>query len=140
MSMAYIIDVPSAVTALAMKQNGDLLVGSGAYSNATTFFKPVEKISDDGTVRMYSQSSTRVARAVKSLGAEISSIRCPKPGGPQSGQWFCASGTRVLMFSLTSEKMILAAQDASTSLTLGEDEEDVLNEVSARCFRMGSWL
>lgn len=135
MSMTYSIDVPSAVTSLAMMGNGDLLVGSGAYSYAKTLSKDVDKISDDGTVRMYSQPSTRVAQAVKSLGAEVSSICCPKPGGRQSEQWFCASGTRVLGFPQTSNKMILTAQDASTSFALGEDEEDVLNEVSAQCFR-----
>ncbi|KAI0729930.1 WD40 repeat-like protein [Fomitopsis betulina] len=111
MSLSRSIDVPSAVTALALVEDGDLLVGS-----------------DDGIVRIYSRSSTRVTRAVKSLGDEISSICCCKPRG-RPGVWCCASGTRVWGFSQTSEKMILTAQDAFTSLTLGQEEEDVLNEI-----------
>lgn len=82
-------------------------------------------------MRIYSQLSTRVTRAIKSLGAEISSICCSKPGGRQPEYWYCASGTRVFGFSQLSDKMILTKQDALTSFTLGEDEEDVLNEVSA---------
>lgn len=135
MSLTYSIGVPSAVTTLALIENGDLLVGSGAYPSPSSLFGHIEQISDDGTVRMYSPSSTKVTRAVKSLGAELSSVCCCKPGGRQSGQWFCASGTRVFGFPQTPEKIILTSQDVSASFVLGEDEEDVLNEVSAQCLR-----
>ena len=77
---------------------------------------------------MYSQSSTKVTQAVKSLGAEVSSICCCKLGGRQSGQWYCASGTRVLGFPDASDKMILTVQDAIASFPLGEDEEDELDD------------
>lgn len=109
-----------------------------AYSVAAT---------DDGSLRVYELPSTRVARAVRSLGHEVSSIVCSKGrNGDKLGTVWVASGTRVrlthpatmhqisicsqaLLFDFASPKLVLSPEDAISVLELGEDAEDVLNEV-----------
>ncbi|KZT71304.1 hypothetical protein DAEQUDRAFT_666305 [Daedalea quercina L-15889] len=111
-------------------QDSVLLVGCGAWRSVFELRSEwLRGPLEDGTVRMYSPSSTKVARAIKSLGAEISSICHSKPGGRQLAQSYFASGTKIFGFPQACNKMILIAQDASVSFALGEDDEDVLNEV-----------
>ncbi|KAI0780674.1 WD40 repeat-like protein [Trametes elegans] len=110
------IKVPSAVSALFLGREDTLCVGSVT-------------VPDDGSVRWYTLPSGKVTRAVKPLGEEISSIVFSKAKkGEQNNVWV-ASGRKVFCFPSESQKIILSAEDASHSIDLGEDEEDLLNEL-----------
>ena len=85
---------------------------------------------DDGTVRVYTLPSANVVKAIRGLGHDVSSVVwLHSPSDSDSGSLWVASGSKAHRFALQSEKMILSAADASGILELGEDEEDVLNEV-----------
>ncbi|KAI0748517.1 WD40 repeat-like protein [Daedaleopsis nitida] len=131
------IAVPSPVSALALGPDNTLCVGSGAQkyyqilSHAKSRLMNLYYAPDDGSVRWYHLPSTKVSRAIKSLGAEISSIAwlTTKKDDPEA-VWI-ACGRNALRFPASSaQKMIMTAADASPSLVLGEDEDDVLNELS----------
>ncbi|OSD08594.1 WD40 repeat-like protein [Trametes coccinea BRFM310] len=107
------IQVPSAVSALSFSPQEVLCVGS-----------------DDGSVRWYNLPSTKVSRAIKSLGDEISSIVWSQPKKDHPTSVWVASGPKLFAFPAETQKMIVSAADASCSLLVGEDDEDVLNELS----------
>ena len=89
--------------------------------------------SDDGTVRFYTLPSPNVTKAIRGLEHDVSSIVwLQSPSESDAGAIWVASGPKAHRFVLQSDKMILMVADASTSLELGEDEEDVLNEVRSR--------
>ncbi|KAJ7063495.1 hypothetical protein C8F01DRAFT_1055844 [Mycena amicta] len=79
--------------------------------------------SDDGSLRVYT-SDAKVARGIRGLPTEISSIAC----SPNGNVWL-ACGRSVYAFSMDSQKLVQTVVDATTVLELGEDEDDVLNEV-----------
>lgn len=110
-------------------------------------------LSDDGTLRVYDLSSSKVLKAVRGLGSEVSAIACFKRTGSDLRDVWLACGRRVsiescngspiqvldvaqaLCFQMDSPKMILTADDALETLELGESEEDELNEVILKtCF------
>lgn len=103
--------------------------------------------SDDGTIRIYQPPEIRVAKAIRGLGAEISSIACSTEPeselgivwlacgkrvcfSPHHWQTFPSCGFKIISFDMTGPKMILSLSDASTIFDISEDDEDVLNEVS----------
>ncbi|KAI1794615.1 WD40-repeat-containing domain protein [Ganoderma leucocontextum] len=106
------IAVPSPVSALSLGPGGSLIVGSA-----------------DGSVRWYMLPSTKVVKAIKSVGEEIASIAWLFPKTEPAAIWV-ASGRRALSFASDSPKMINTAQDAIAVLDIGEDDDDVLNELS----------
>jgi len=114
MSLEVAISVPSAVSSLAFTSSGLLCAGS-----------------DDGTLRLYCLPSSKVYKALRSIGTEISSIVCATSRASDTEEIWLASGRRAFSFQLKSEKLILSLDDASNVLELGEDEEDVLNEVTS---------
>ncbi|KAI9057917.1 WD40 repeat-like protein [Trametes sanguinea] len=115
--MAYALEatiqVPSAVSALSFGPQEVLCVGS-----------------DDGSVRWYGLPSTKVSKAIKSLGDEVSSILWTQPRKDHPASIWIASGSKVFAFPAESQKIIMNATDASCCLVVGEDDEDVLNELS----------
>ncbi|KZT09649.1 WD40 repeat-like protein [Laetiporus sulphureus 93-53] len=107
------IRVPSAASALAFSNHGSLCVGS-----------------DDGTLRFYELPGEKVVRAVRALGSEVSCVACKKTRDGAPIEVWAASGRRVVAFPVRRDKMIMTEGDATCVLELGEDEDDVLNELS----------
>ncbi|KAG0696916.1 WD40-repeat-containing domain protein [Suillus ampliporus] len=86
--------------------------------------------SDDGSVRVYNQETLKVVKAIRGLG-EVSSVVCRishNAGG--LGDIWVASDRHALSFTMDTEKMILVQADATLTLELGADNDDVLNELS----------
>lgn len=84
--------------------------------------------SDDGSVRVYNQETLKVVKAIRGLG-EVSSVVCMayySAGG--LGDIWVASNRHALRFTMDTEKMILAKADATLTLELGAENDDVLNE------------
>ncbi|KAH9901554.1 WD40 repeat-like protein [Cubamyces lactineus] len=111
-ALSTTIKVPSAVSALALGPGEQLCVGC-----------------DDGSVRWYSLPSTKVSRAIKSLGEEVSSIVWTHPKKDEEASVWIASGRKIFRFSGSSQKMVMSVEDASCSIEAGEDDEDLLNEL-----------
>ncbi|KAI0707616.1 WD40 repeat-like protein [Earliella scabrosa] len=109
------IAVPAAISALALGPDNRLCVGSGRY---------------DGSVRWYHLPSTKVVRALKSLGDEISSIAWVTTKKNEPEAIWVGCGRRALRFPAESPKMIATSDDATANVEIGEDEDDVLNELS----------
>ncbi|EMD38278.1 hypothetical protein CERSUDRAFT_113447 [Gelatoporia subvermispora B] len=108
------IPVPSAVASLEIASSSSLYVCVG---------------TDDGTVRVYDLSSSRATKGIKSLGDEVSSVACSyNASGVPTTVW-AAAGRSALRFQLDTPKLILTVDDATCRLELGEDDEDVLNEL-----------
>ncbi|TFY71750.1 hypothetical protein EVG20_g1245 [Dentipellis fragilis] len=107
------LQTPAHVSALSRTKSGHLCAGS-----------------DDGSIRVYYRPETQVIKAIRGLGAEISCIACVEtnPGG--LGQAWVASGRRVSLFDLDNPKLILSSDDSLHTLVVGEDDDDVLNEVT----------
>ncbi|KAF7323190.1 hypothetical protein HMN09_00099500 [Mycena chlorophos] len=108
MDLARTLTTPAPVSALALGPAGQLLAGS-----------------DDGSVRVYDPVSWKVAHAIRGLPADVASIVCTP-----SGDVWVASGRSAYAFSTASQKLVQTVSDAIASLVLGEDEEDVLNELA----------
>ncbi|KAI0949954.1 hypothetical protein AcV7_008573 [Taiwanofungus camphoratus] len=106
------INTPAPVSYLVFASSQDIFAGS-----------------DDGTLRLYRLPSPKVARAIKSLGPEVSSVACSKLKNDEVGDFWVASGRRALLFEANVAKLILSAEDAAAILDLGQDDEDVLNEL-----------
>ncbi|KAL5511180.1 hypothetical protein ACEPAH_4395 [Sanghuangporus vaninii] len=92
--------------------------------------------SDDGSVRLYKPPESKVRKAVRGFGASISSILFCGPGDDEDklDVWI-ASGKSVYRFdfgsSESTNKMILTRSDASLAKDVGQDDEDVINQISA---------
>ncbi|OCH93408.1 WD40 repeat-like protein [Obba rivulosa] len=106
------IAVPSAVVCLSLSPSASLWVGA-----------------DDGTVRLYDLPSPRVTKAIKSLGNEISSVVSSYNADGSAGTIWVAAGRQAVEFHLNTHKLVLSAEDAISRIELGEDDEDVLNEL-----------
>ncbi|KAL5489846.1 hypothetical protein ACEPAI_4678 [Sanghuangporus weigelae] len=90
--------------------------------------------SDDGSVRLYNPPESKVRKAVRGLGASISSISFCGPGDDEDKlDIWIASGKIVYRFDLASSestnKMILTRSDASLAKDVGQDDEDVINQI-----------
>ncbi|KAJ8587077.1 hypothetical protein M405DRAFT_742533 [Rhizopogon salebrosus TDB-379] len=85
--------------------------------------------SDDGSVRVYNQETLRVAKAIRGL-EDVSSIVCMPHSTGGLGDIWIASDRHALRFTMDTEKMILAKDDATLTLELGTDDDDVVNELS----------
>ncbi|KAG1895675.1 WD40-repeat-containing domain protein [Suillus fuscotomentosus] len=86
--------------------------------------------SDDGSVRVYNQETLKVVKAIRGLG-EVSSVVCMAYYSASGlGDIWVASNRHALRFTVDTEKMILAKADATLTLELGAENDDVLNELS----------
>jgi len=105
------LETPSHITSLAFGHAGHLFAGS-----------------DDGILRVYDLSSFKVLKAVRGLGAEVSSIICVKRSGSELRDAWVGCGKRIMRFQMDSPKMIQTADDALLTIELGESDDDILNE------------
>ncbi|KAG1883914.1 WD40-repeat-containing domain protein [Suillus subluteus] len=85
--------------------------------------------SDDGSVRVYNQETLKVVKAIRGLG-EVSSVVCMSHNAGGLGDIWVACNRHALRFTMNTEKMILAKADATLTLELGADDDDMLNELS----------
>ncbi|KDR73652.1 hypothetical protein GALMADRAFT_280791 [Galerina marginata CBS 339.88] len=112
-SLDKTLNTPSHVSSLAFGHAGHLFAGS-----------------DDGSLRVYDLSSFKVLKAVRGLGAEVSSIVCMKKAGSDLRDAWIAHGKQISKFQLGSEKMIQTLEDAQVTIQVGEGETDILNELA----------
>ncbi|KAI0636716.1 WD40 repeat-like protein [Trametes polyzona] len=108
------INVPTSVSAISFGPDDTLCVGAGY----------------EGSVRWYKLPSTKVIRAIKSLGEEISCIVYAPPKREEPACVYIASGYKLYGFPWDSGKMIMTTEDATFVLELGVDLEDHLNELN----------
>ncbi|EJF66094.1 hypothetical protein DICSQDRAFT_97887 [Dichomitus squalens LYAD-421 SS1] len=107
------VAVPSGVSAVSFGADDTVIAGS-----------------EDGSLRWYTLPSTKVVKAIKALGEEIASIAYQPPKKSEQGSIWVASGRRVLSFPSDTSKMISTIQDAVVVVDIGEDDDDILNELS----------
>ncbi|KAF7294749.1 hypothetical protein MIND_01012300 [Mycena indigotica] len=105
--MNHQLKTPCPISALAVDQSERLFAGS-----------------DDGSVRIFDSATWKLVHAIRGLPNEISSIACS-----DTSAWL-ACGRAAYAFSMSSQKLVQNASDAALVLTLGEDEDDVLNELA----------
>ncbi|KAF5330756.1 hypothetical protein D9619_005325 [Psilocybe cf. subviscida] len=105
------LETPAHIASLAFGHAGHLFTGS-----------------DDGSLRVYDLSSYKVIKAIRGIGDEVSSIVCIKRPGSELRDAIVAHGQKVSRFQLESPKMIQTLEDALFTLTVGETDEDILNE------------
>ncbi|KAK7693774.1 hypothetical protein QCA50_003346 [Cerrena zonata] len=109
-TLADLINIPAPASALSTIIQDKIAVGSV-----------------DGSVRLYELPSTKVAKAITKLGEEVASLAWENPS---SQHVWIASGIKARRFDLQVKKIILSLEDALNEVQLGEDDEDVLNELS----------
>ncbi|KAH7926623.1 hypothetical protein BV22DRAFT_1032619 [Leucogyrophana mollusca] len=108
----HTLQTPAPVSSLSVGQLGHILAGS-----------------DDGSLRVYSRSSSKVLKAIRGLG-EVSSTVCLKSNGSELGDIWVASGRRAFYFALGTSQLVLKPSDACSVLEIGADDDDVLNELA----------
>ncbi|KAL5529677.1 hypothetical protein ACEPAG_5662 [Sanghuangporus baumii] len=91
--------------------------------------------SDDGSVRLYKPPESKVRKAVRGLGISISSILfCGTGDDEDKLDIWIASGKSIYRFDLGSSestnKMILTRSDAPLAKDVGQDDEDVINQIA----------
>ncbi|KAF5315596.1 hypothetical protein D9611_005050 [Ephemerocybe angulata] len=86
--------------------------------------------SDDGSLRVYDLSTNKVVKAIRNLDGEVSSIICFKRPGSELRDAWVAHGRMISKFKLDTPKMIQTLDDALKSLTVGEVEDDLVNQLS----------
>ncbi|KAG2047960.1 WD40 repeat-like protein [Suillus hirtellus] len=106
------LKTPAPISCLAEGSSGNFFAGS-----------------DDGSVRVYNQETLKVVKAIRGLG-EVSSVVCMAHSAGGLGEIWVASNRHALYFTMDTEKMILAKADATLTLELGTENDDVLNELS----------
>ncbi|KII88293.1 hypothetical protein PLICRDRAFT_618934 [Plicaturopsis crispa FD-325 SS-3] len=112
-SALFDIQTPAPVSALSIGNKTSLLVGS-----------------EDGSLRLYDISSPKVSKAIRGLGSEVSSaIFSSKKDCPEV---WVACGRKILSFDLgNSQKLVLSPTDATFTVEVGEDEENIVNEIAS---------
>ena len=107
-------------------------------------------MKDDGSIRLYNLPETKVCKAVRGLGSDVSSIAWVHPSGTEVGSIWIAAGRKVLelivnpgtllftryvklqihLFSWDAQAMIQDASHSLVSLDGIISPEDVFNEVT----------
>ncbi|KAJ3524915.1 hypothetical protein NMY22_g10794 [Coprinellus aureogranulatus] len=81
-------------------------------------------------LRVYDLSTNKVVKAIRGLDGEVSSIICVKRPGSELRDAWIAHGRMISKFKLESPKMIQSLDDALVSLTVGEMEDDLVNQLA----------
>ncbi|KAH7103990.1 hypothetical protein BKA62DRAFT_783019 [Auriculariales sp. MPI-PUGE-AT-0066] len=82
-------------------------------------------VLDDGTLRTYKLPDTKVKKAVRGLGCEVSSIAFPPS---DSSLIYVAAGQHIFCLNLNTKSLSFPRTDAKLAKRVLTDEEDVLNE------------
>ncbi|KAI0273585.1 WD40-repeat-containing domain protein [Gloeopeniophorella convolvens] len=112
LAIQYTLRTPAHVSALFYTHNGALIVGS-----------------DDGSLRFYQPPATKVVKAIRGLGSEVSSVAGLRSSLGDCCVWV-ACGTSVTLFDLGAYPLIQTAENALKSIKVGEDDSDLVNEAS----------
>ncbi|GJE90788.1 WD40 repeat-like protein [Phanerochaete sordida] len=107
------LNTPAAVSTVSFGPSNSLAVGS-----------------DDGSVRIYELPAPKVAKAVRGLGQDVASVCWVQPKSADRAALWVGSGPVAYLFDLASTKLVLQPADAVRRVRLGEDDEDVVNELS----------
>ncbi|KAH9063479.1 WD40-repeat-containing domain protein, partial [Lactarius vividus] len=112
-ALQHTLFIPAHVSSLEYTQNETLILGS-----------------DDGSIRLYRLPDTKVVKAIRGLGSEVSSIAvmAPKFGG--FGDMWVACGSSVKLFDLNTRELIQSSENALVAVQLDENNEDAANGIS----------
>ncbi|KAJ2935831.1 hypothetical protein H1R20_g1265, partial [Candolleomyces eurysporus] len=104
--------IPAPISSLALGHASHLFAGS-----------------DDGSLRVYDLSTDKVVKAIRNLNGEVSSIICVKRSGSELRDAWVAHGSMISKFKLDSSKMIQTLEDALGTISVGETEDDLVNQI-----------
>lgn len=85
--------------------------------------------SDNGSLRLYNLPETKVIKAVRGLGSDVSSVAWAHPPGTEIGNVLVAVGQKILSFSLDTSSMIQDASQSLDSLDSILDPDDIFNQL-----------
>ncbi|KAI9446498.1 WD40 repeat-like protein [Lactarius indigo] len=112
-ALQHTLLTPAHVSSLEYTQNETLILGS-----------------DDGSIRLYRLPDTKVVKAIRGLGSEVSStaFMAPKSGG--FGNMWVACGSSVKLFNLDTQELIQTSENALITIQVGENDGDAVNGIS----------
>lgn len=90
------LHTPQPISSLSFGLDGRIFAGSCRLESCFTL-KPlnVKVLTDDGSLRVYHVSSTRVLKAIRGIGSEIVSVASLQRSGADIGDVWIACGRRV---------------------------------------------
>ncbi|GJJ12622.1 hypothetical protein Clacol_006865 [Clathrus columnatus] len=86
--------------------------------------------SDDGSIRIYQKPYTKVWKALRNLGPEISSVAFALDSSSTSFPLWVACGQHILCFELACDSLILERKDCIFESRVTEEAEDILNQIT----------
>ena len=108
-------------------------------------------LEDDGSIRLYRLPDTKVVKAIRGLGSEVSSITAMAPKSGGFGDMWVACGSsvsgiealprlvsldvtlanpsQVKLFSLDTQQLVLSSENALVAIQVGENDGDAVNGV-----------
>ena len=92
------LEIPAHVSCLAYGHAGHLYVGSGEHHSSFIHLTLQSIATEDGSLRVYDLSLYKVIKAIRSLGAEVSSVVCLKRPGSELRDVWLACGSRASRF------------------------------------------
>ncbi|KAH9966624.1 WD40-repeat-containing domain protein [Russula dissimulans] len=108
LALQHTLLIPAHVSALTYTQNGMLILGS-----------------DDGSLRLYCPPDTKVVRAIRGLGSEVSSVASVTPTPGNFGHIWVACGRSLKLFNLDAQNLVQSNEHALTVIQVGENEADI---------------
>ncbi|KAH9005105.1 WD40-repeat-containing domain protein [Lactarius hatsudake] len=112
-ALQHTLFIPAHVSSLEYTQNETLILGS-----------------DDGSIRLYRLPDTRVVKAIRGLGSEVSSIAVMAPRSGGFGDLWVACGSSVKLFNLNTRELIQSSKNALVTVQLGDNKGDAVNGIS----------
>ncbi|KAH9048141.1 WD40-repeat-containing domain protein [Lactarius hengduanensis] len=112
-ALQHTLFIPAHVSSLEYTQNETLILGS-----------------DDGSIRLYRLPDTKVVKAIRGLGSEVSSIAVMAPRSGGFGDMWVACGSSVKLFNLNARELIQSSENALVTVQLGENDGDAVNGIS----------
>jgi len=86
--------IPAHISSLEYTQNGVLILGSGELLQLV-WNRQGLTLEDDGSIRLYRLPDSKVVKAIRGLGSEVSSIAVTGPTSNGFGDMWIACGTSV---------------------------------------------
>ncbi|KAH9079368.1 WD40-repeat-containing domain protein [Lactarius deliciosus] len=112
-ALQHTLFIPAHVSSLEYTQNETLILGS-----------------DDGSIRLYRLPDTKVVKAIRGLGSEVSSIAVMAPRSGGFSDIWVACGSSVKLFNLNTQELIQSSESALVAVQLGDNNGDAVNGIS----------